>query len=1225
MRRLRRTLPAALPWLLLVTACGGDAPADLPPISSTPLAARSAADGTRFQRLDPTTSGVAFTNLLRRENVVPYVYSGAGVAVGDYDQDGLPDLYLVSQDGPNRLYRQVAPLRFEDVTAAAGGLDGGDAWGTAATFVDIDNDGDLDLYVCNLESPNLLYLNQGNGTFREDAGRFGLAAIGACTGAAFADYDNDGDLDLYLLTNRVFGPQLPTELIAEVTLPRDFRKTREELTQPAFRPLRQDGELQVDPSQADFYFTFQGQVFNTAQRDRLLRNDGYAQWHDVTFQAGVQHQGSGLSATWWDLDGDGWLDLYVGNDLESADRLYRNRRDGTFEEIAGQALPQTAYFGMGGDFGDIDNDGRLEFCIADMSSTSHYMGKMLMGNMDEKRWFLMNSAPPQVMRNAVFLNTGTGRFAEIGHLAGLASTDWTWAVRFADLDNDGRLDFFASNGIALFEDNPDSVAEFRRLWRSGQKAQALALARAIEPVRERNVARRNTGGLRFADVGAAWGLDEPSVGQGAVIADLDRDGDLDIVVNNQNQPASIFANRGHDGRAVLVSLHGTRSNRHGVGATITLQAAGLLQTRLVSLSRGYMGGHEAVEHFGLGDAARIEWLRVRWPSGFEQEFRDLPTDRHFTIAETGPAAPPRPAPVLAPHFRDLGGLPARHQEQPFDDYALQPLLPHRLSRLGPGLACGDVDGDGRDDLFVGGAAGQPGVLLRNLGDGRTEPLPGPWADDAAGEDLGALLFDADGDADLDLYVVSGGIEHGERTELLRDRLYRNDGKGTFTRADDALPDLRHSGAVVCAADFDRDGDLDLLVGGRTIAGRFPHAPPSALLRNDGGRFTDATAALLPALADAGMVTAALWADLDGDGWQDLVLAAQWRPLRVFRNEQGAFREITNDLGLGATSGQWFGLAAADLDGDGDLDLIAGNLGTNTKYKADPAHPLRLYADDFDQNGVLDVVEAKQSGDQVLPVRGRSCSSQAMPFLAEKFRTFDAFARATLPEIYGSDALGRCLELRCDELRSLVLRNDGATFTTLPLPPLAQVAPVQGIGVLDADGDGVLDLLLAQNSFSPEPETGRFGGGLGLLLRGLGDATFEAVPAWRSGIVLPGDHKALAVLDVDGDARPDVAVSTNDGPVRLLCGTGRDGNGLAVRLRGGPGNPTGIGARIELVGADGRRHLRTIDGGGGYLSQSAPVAFFASVPADGRLRVRWPDGQITEQAAPGAGGGVVIGR
>ncbi len=1219
---MRRTLVL----VVLLGGCGESAKPVVPALQAAPLRERLADDGPRFRRLDPSRTGMDFTNLLRRENVVAYVYTGAGVAVGDYDGDGRPDVYLVSQDGPNRLFRQVAPLQFEDVTAAAGGLDGGDAWGSAAAFADVDDDGDLDLYVCNLESPNLLYENQGDGTFRERAGAHGLDTVAASMGVAFADYDNDGDLDAYLLTNRVLGSQLPPAIVADVTLPKAIRKTKAELfpPYPTFA-VAADGALKVPQGYADFYATIGDRVFVAGQADRLLRNDG-GHFSEVSAVAGVHDQGNGLSVVWWDYDGDGHLDLYVANDLHSPDHLYRNLGDGRFEDVTKTALPHTTFFSMGCDFGDLDNDGRLDLCVADMSSTTHYMGKLLMGNMGTHRWFLENADPPQYMRNAAFLNTGTGRFLEGAYLANLASTDWTWSLLLRDLDEDGRLDLFATNGIPVFTDDPDAGRRFDALWKEGHQQQALEVYRGLRRMEEKNIARRNLGDLKFADVGEQWGLDELGVGQGAVICDLDGDGDQDVIVNNLNDPVSVFENRSAASHRVLVQLRGTTSNSAGIGSRITVTAGGVTQTRLLMPTRGYMSAGDPVEHFGLGEATRIERLEVRWPTGAVQTFTELAADQLYTIGESGAVAPAATAKAIEPgRFVASDAIAVRHAERAFDDFAVQPLLPHRLSRLGPGIACGDVNGDGRDDVWVGGAAGQAGTLLLTKSDGTYAAQAGPWADDHECEDMGAVSIDVDSDGDLDLYVASGGVEAEQGSELLRDRLYLNDGKGGFSEAPaSATPDDRFSSSCVVAADYDRDGDLDLFVGGRVVPGRYPEGPPSRLLRNDAGKFVDVTAAVAPMLADAGMVTSAVWSDLDGDAWPDLAVAAHWQPVRVLRNDAGKkLTDNTAALGLAAVRGLWNGLAAADLDGDGDFDLIATNQGLNTKYKASAADPLRVFARDFDGNGSFDVVECKQQKGTALPVRGLSCSSEAMPFLSEKFPTYDAFAKATLGQIYGEEQLAQSLEVGADELQHVVFENRGGSFGLHHLPRLAQISTGYGIGVADFDGDGDLDLVLAQNTWSPEPETGRTDGGLGLLLENRGGLQFEPVPPARAGIVVPADMKGLAVLDLDRDTSPDFVMTVNDGVTRAFRDT--RARFMAVRLRGAPGNPTAIGARITWIGDDGGRLVRELQAGSGYLSQSAAVAFFAWQSSAGRFEVRWPDGEVTRHEPQSGDNNMVFSR
>ncbi len=1183
---------------------------------ATPLLTPRGGPGPRFARVDPAQSGLAFTNVLDKANCYQYLTNGAGLAVGDYDGDGLVDVYLVSQDGPNRLFRQVAPLRFEDVTEKAGHVDGGAAWGTGATFADVDGDGDLDLYVCNLEAKNLLYVNQGDGTFREDAARFGLDLTAASMMAAFADYDRDGTLDLYLLTNRALHAawaQTP-EVLQAFRPPHDTARPAAAMT-PTLAQLAQIGQLQKDgklqrledvpPELREHFLAFRGTAFMTGQEDHLLRQVG-GRFVDVSTSAGIRGFGMGLSASWWDYDDDGYPDLYVANDLESPDTLYHNQRDGTFRDVTGEVLPHTAYYGMGSDTADVDGDGHLDLLVADMSMTTHKAAKVLMGDMNKQRPVLIHMRPPQYMRNAFLLNTGLGHFQEAGILAGVASTDWTWSVLFGDLDNDARLDLFATNGIARFDMDPDLAIRVSELWSQQRHKAAIDLIENVRKVPEKNLALRQVGDLQFAKTGADWGLDLEAVSHGAALCDFDGDGDLDVLVNDWNEPCALFENRTTDGHALVVRLRGQRSERFGVGARVAATLAdGRVLVRENWLSRGYLSGQAPELHFGLGAATGVKALTVHWPSGHVQRFADLAADTRYTITEP-PEAPTKPfAPVAdalpPPPFAASAPPPFTHRENEFDEYEKQPLLPAGVSRLGPGLALGDADGDGRDDLFVGGASGQAGALFLATADGWREQA-GPWTEDAACEDLAALWLDYDGDGDLDLFVASGGAEHAAGDAALQDRLYRNDGHGHFTRDRDALPAVRESSGHACAGDFDRDGDLDLFVAGRLVPGLYPDAPPSHLYRNDAGTFVDATAELAPGLATAGMVTSALWSDADGDGWPDLLVAAHWQPIRLWHNDGGKrLVDATEAAGLAVATGWWNSLCAWDCDGDGDLDYVAGNQGLNTKYKANPEHPARLYYGDFDDNGTRDLVEAKYEGDNLLPVRGRSCSSQAMPFLAEKFPTYESFASSLLQDIYPQPKLAAAGQLTVVTLQSSLLRNDGhGHFTVEPLPRRAQIAPIFGMVALD-------DLLVcAQNSYAPEPETGRHDGGTGLVLRAGKDGLTVVAPQ-EHGLCDFGDRKALVLRQLAG-SRVELLCAHNDGPL-FAYATDLGPARPTVTLPAPPGNPQAIGTRIVFELPGGGQRAVEVQAGSGYLSQSR---WIVAPRGAVRARVRGPDGREATQ-------------
>ena len=1208
---------------LLFALIGCDRRSEVPSVStakprsirSTPLADNGTSGATRFERLDASTTGITVVNRYPPGAVrhVAGPFAGGGACIGDYDGDGRPDVYLTNQAAGNRLYRNLGGWRFEDTTQRAG-VDGGGAWCTGATFVDVDDDGDLDLFVCTFDAPSRLYVNQGDGTFTDEAGAWGLDFQGAGIMAAFGDYDRDGDLDAYLLTNRhrsghtAVMPSTVEESNARGITYRDDR-----------------GYPQVT-SRFENLFTFIDKpggfrpLHLAGQADRLYRNDttsGSPRFTDVTDDAGISGRHLGLAATWWDYDHDGWPDLYVSNDFYGPDQLYRNNADGTFTDVTGKALPHTPWFSMGADQADINNDGLVDFMASDMAATTHRGAKLSMGDMDRSRWFLESARPRQYMRNAVYLNAGTGRLMEAAFLTGLASSDWTWSVKLADLDNDGWTDVFITNGMTRDWFNSDLQRQRDRAMHRGENAWETVW-QPSPVLSQANRAYRNRGDLSFEDVGAQWGLDHVGVSFGAALGDLDRDGDLDLVAHHFDEAAGIYRNDGRGGHRVLVRLAGTVSNRFGIGATVKIETSTGLQVRRLTLASGFMSANEPIVHFGMGQQARIERLTIDWPSGHRQTFEDLEADRIYTITEPHGAAPSDdPEPSEVPRFARTSRLPSvKHREQPFDDYARQPLLPQKLSRLGPGMAWGDVDDDGDDDVYVGGAAGQTGSLYLNGSAGFTRGAMAPFLADKASEDMAPLLFDADGDGDQDLYVVSGGVECEPGDVVLRDRLYLNDGRGGFTKSDGMLPDLRDSGSAVAAADFDRDGDLDLFVGGRVVPGRYPVTPSSRILRNKGGGsgFHDMTDEVAPGLRETGLVTAAIWSDADDDGWIDLLVTHEWGPVRFYRNVEGRMVDATAAAGLADRHGWWNGIAARDIDDDGDIDYAVTNQGLNSKYgQPDAAHPASLYYGDMSGSGQLRLVEAGVKHGELLPVRGRSCSAGAMPFVAEKFPTFEAFASATLSDIYTPQCLAQATELTATELASGILRNDGrGRFSFEPLPRIAQISPGFGVALTDVDGDGATDLYFVQNYFSREPETGHLDGGVGLLMTGTGDGTFAPVWPNRSGLVVPGDAKGLGAVNLDGDGWIDFVITTNDGPTAAFQNRGEDGNRmLRVRLQGPAGNPTAIGARVTVHRTDDRALTAEVSAGGSYLSQSSPTLFFGLGRTSARrIEVRWPRGDST---------------
>jgi tetratricopeptide (TPR) repeat protein len=1165
---------------------------------SSSLAARSGSNESKpFGLLPPNRTGIDFVHHWMPPESLPFIYSqafmGCGVALGDTDGDGRPDLYLSRAKGGGRLYRNLGSFRFEDVTEAAGVKDD-EYWGMSASFADVNNDGSLDLYVCGYNAPNKLFINQGDGTFNDEAAAYGLDFKGASVFMAFSDYDLDGDLDGYLLTNHIHGNEEndSTDWMHRRMKIHDGRLAFEE-------GYREQGYIIYRPGMRQYNFIRAGQY------DHLFRNDGNGAFTDVTRESGLSGNYYGLSATWWDYNGDGKPDLYVANDYAGPDALYRNNGDGTFTDVIEASVPHTPWYSMGSNVADLNNDGLFDYMGSDMSGSNHFKQKMGMGDMEKNGWFLTYPAPRQYMRNALYVNTGSGRFMEAAYLAGLADTDWTWSIKFADLDSDGWEDLFVTTGMSRDWMNSDLVNQSRGLvntwglWRS-------------QPARsEPNFAFRNLGQLEFINVSEPWGLDYIGVSLGAALGDLDNDGDLDLVVNNFEEPPGVYRNNTEQGNLVKIRLVGTEGNRFGLGATVRIDTQRGQQSRYFTPYRGFASTDEPVIHFGLGDQATIDRLTVTWPGGREQTFESFPANRFYTITEPeGPAPVKEPLPAISALFAESDALDSmRHVEKPYDDFKRQPLLPNKLSQLGPGMAWGDVDGDGDEDVFLSGAAGRPGMLYINEGQGEFcwGPLE-PFASDKAAEGMAPLFFDADGDHDLDLYVVNGGYEFEQNDPLLRDRLYLNDGSGRFTHApDESLPDLREGGSCAVAADYDRDGDLDLFVGSRLIPGNFPATPRSTLLRNEGGRFVDATGGLVP-----GLVTSALWSDANGDGWLDLWVTREWGPVQLYRNDRGRLVDVTEEAGLADKSGWWNGIAAGDVDGDGDTDYVTTNFGLNTKYQATADKPVKAYHGDMDGSGRIRFVEAEYEGNTLYPVRGKSCSTAATPLLGERFETFSDFALASLQEVYTPKCLQEAQYLEANTLESGIWLNEGnGRFVFHALPRLAQISPGFGVSLEDVDGDRRLDLYLVQNFFAPQPETGHMDGGVSLLLRGGGDGSFHPVWPNQSGLIVPGDATGLSSADIDGNGWIDFAVAVNDGPVQTFLNLGHSENKiLRVQLNGSEGNPTGIGALVRVQHTDGSKQVREIYAGSSYLSQSSRVLHFGAGPGVDAVEVRWPAGNTS---------------
>ena len=1162
---------------------------DFPALESTHLLLRrEVVSSTLFENVSPDESGLRYikpshwkkleSELLEHPNWTGHP-SITGICAGDFDGDSRPDIFMAYPYGGHRLYRNIGGFKFEDVTESSG-IDKFTAlhWAVGCSFVDYDGDRDLDLFVAGTGDVNLLLENLGNGNFRERAERMGVAHKGANIQMAFADYDLDGDLDGYLVTNRETNGERPLD-------DRNIKVTFENGLPLIEERYRENYDVVRHPEEGF-------RIVQGGEYDHLFRNDG-DNFVDVSEEVGLLGTDQGLAASWFDYDEDGDPDLYVANDFFGPDRFYRND-NGRFIDITSHALPHVPWFSMGTDVGDIDNDGLLDFMGTDMAGSDHFKSKIGMGDMEKSNWFLQTSNPPQYMRNSLYLNSGTGRFHEIAQLAGVASTDWTWSIKFADLDCDGWIDLFGTNGMTHDSNNSDLAKQADKLV--AEERAAFWRKKGLKS--DHNFAFRNLGGLRFESVAPRWGLDFSGVSYGAAIADFDGDGDPDIAVTSQEDPIRLYRNNSTSGHLVKIRLLGGKRNSHGIGAKVTIETDTGLQTRILTSCQGYASANEPVLHFGLGENSVIRRLSIRWPLGHLQTFENLPADKFYRIRESKQVGPVASSDLPKAIFRPSETIiDFKHEENDFDDYAAQPLLPHRLSRLGPGMALGDVDSDGDYDVFVGGASGQAGGVFLNNGRGdfvRTQQKYLEFF--SRGEDMGAVFIDADADGDQDLFVTSGGFNHNQAGIFFRDRLHLNDGKGNFTLDHHATENLRDSSGPVVAADFDQDGDLDLFVGGRVVPARYPTTPKSRLLRNDNGKFIDVADEVAPGLSSAGMVTGALWSDIDNDGWLDLLTTHEWGPVRIWKNKEGLLADNTRSSGTDQLLGWWTSIAGADIDRDGDIDYAVGNLGLNTKYHASPARPWIAYSGDVDGSGKFRFVEACYEGDTLYPVRGKSCSTHGVPSLASKFTTFQAFARATLPQVYEKIHLQRTLQLEINELASGLLINDGkGRLRFQPLPRHAQISAVFGLAFGDVDADGHIDLCLAQNFFSPQPETGRVNGGLGLLLKGKSDGVFKPVRADQSGIVIPEDAKALTLVDLNHDARPELVATTNDGPLRILANTSIGGRPLTLILRG----IGAVGARVRVEFKKAKPHITEVYGGSGYLTGSA-TTLYLGVPEGDRV-------------------------
>ncbi|MCL6267733.1 VCBS repeat-containing protein [Flagellimonas myxillae] len=1051
-----------------------------------------------FEQVSLEHSGVGFKNTIpesaaMNSMVYEYFYNGGGVAIGDVDNDGLPDMYFTANLVDNKLYKNKGNLQFEDITESAK-VKGSFGWTTGVSMADVNADGWLDIYVCKSgkgkakDRENLLYINNQDGTFTERAAEFGLNFPGYSTQASFFDYDRDGDLDMFLLNHNV------TPI--NTNNPEQFKNEKNELV-----------------------------------GDCLFRNDN-GKFTNVSEEAGIirNSMGFGLGVSVGDLNRDGWPDIYVGNDYIEQDYLYFNNGDGTFSEQIKSSMGHTSNFSMGTDMADINNDGLPDILSLDMVAEDNYGIKTSMSGMNPKAFnhAVDHGFHYQYMYNALQLNNGRNQFSEIGQLANISSTDWSWAPLFADFDNDGHKDLLVTNGLKRdFRNNDFKKYKLKRLQQAkenGEKMSAVIeeLVKKSPQRKATNYLFQNNGNHTFSDKSLEWGIKIPTFSNGAAYADLDNDGDLDLVINNIDEAATILENK-NGGNFVQFQFQGSHQNKWGIGTQVSVETENGTQFLENYPTRGYQSSVEPLLHFGLSNNGSAHKITVTWPDGKIQELTDVPVNQKMVLDYKDAQTPTQPKGLSIPEtFREVShkhALNHRHHENDYDDFLSESLLPHKMSQEGPALAVGDINNDGLDDFYVGGAENYPGALYVQDEDGKFKKTPQQsFTADKKHEDVDAIFFDADQDGDLDLYVVSGSNQHNPQSQFYADRFYHNH-QGQFTKVPNAFDQpIFASGSVVRPNDFDQDGDLDLFVGGRQLPGQYPHAGESTIWRNDSQngqiKFTNINEVLLE---DLGMVTDAVWGDMDGDGWDDLVIGGEWMPITILKNHKGSFSNISQSVGLQDHTGWWFGLEVADFDQDGDMDIVAGNLGLNSKYQASISEPFEIYSKDFDQTGSLDIVLGYHQQGKEFPLRGRECSSNQMPFIKEKFPTYHDFASASLEDVYGKENLASALHYKAKTFATTYFENSGdGQFTPHPLPALAQQTTVREILSKDINKDGHLDMILLGNLLGFEVETPRQDAGYGLVLLGDGKGGFKEQSPYQNGLYINGEvAKASPIRLVNG--------------------------------------------------------------------------------------------------------------
>lgn len=1068
-----------------------------------------------FELIDSSQSGITFANMLKEdvtslENLFDfdYFYNGAGVGIADINNDGLQDIFFTGNQVPNKLYLNKGNLTFEDISDTAG-INEGKYWANGVTFVDINGDGLIDIYVSqggpkqSIERGNLLYLNLGENRFRESAKQYNLADTGISTQSVFFDYDQDGDLDCVVSNeNELYGLD-PERFFASMKLGDNLEKSSVQLYENV------------------------GGTFNR-----------------VTKKAGLERPAFGLGIIVSDINNDGWQDIYVSNDYYVPDVMYINNQDGTFTDKIKEFTSQVSFYGMGVDIADLNNDSLQDIFVLDMAASDHVRSKTLMASMNESRFDLLTKDlgfQHQYMFNALQLNRGGNRFDNVVQQTKMAKTDWSWAGLMADYDNDADRDVYVTNGYrkyALDNDLQNQVRETQRAFNGNVPTEIKQkLYNAMPTEKLSNIVFVNKGDLSFENQAYQWGLSVPSYSNGAAYADLDNDGDLELVVSNIDDVALVFKNRSREqslGNYISITPKGVLSEDF---AKVSISTPIGTQVEEVKRVRGYLSSVSTSVHFGIGDLEIIDKIVVQWPSGKRQELTNVRANQNIVVKEKEATGIGKPSfdgvrkenaysfAKAETHY----GLDFIHTENYFNDFAKEVLLPYKQSTMGPCITKGDVNNDGLEDVFIGGAAGQAGALYIQTLNGFERTALSIFRNDKDYEDLDAIFLDVEGDGDQDLIVVSGGNEFAVDDRLLENRLYLNNGSGVFSKGTlDNSSEYRYLySKSVTAVDFDKDGDLDIVIGNRIKPGHFPISVSSLVYQNDQGVFTEVTKEVIPSLIDFGIINEVISTDFDNDGWDDLIAVGEWSGIGLFKNNQGSFERVDSSWGLSDERGWWFSVTETDVNNDGLKDYIVGNIGDNVKYKASIKRPFKVFASDFDDNGTFDLVLSNEYNGNYVPARGKECSTQQMPFISEKFKTYNEFANATLKDIYG-DKIATAYAKEVTTFSSKLLLNTGnETFEIKELPALAQSGP--GIAVLskDINGDGYQDIIYGGAIYNTEVETPRYDGNSGVVLISNTKNGYEAVAGNISGLNLKGNVKSLQVVTHIGLSKQLLVAGVND--------------------------------------------------------------------------------------------------